>query len=397
MRLAGALLLGVSTANAFSSTFTPRTAFVAPQKSTMTMFKGVPSNKPSKSAAPTSSAGMDELLTLVQASRQSSVWQKRLQQSPQLFKYAGYASIPVGAALGFGLVPSRRLVAHAAGALVSGIAATVGRDRYQDWTLTAIEPAVAQALINGGLQANIDQVLSDFGVENEDDAMEVGCKIYSVYLQGMVKNAPLKSSEANELMQLRETFGLNALTVGKALSMAGQQLGLYWSKKYDTDELENKESEVYKQINKYLFLVDRVLVDETPGAYRYEMARACKVANVDYDAALVRIKDTAEPFYLKALNTARTNDSVTAQILATARETLGIEEYHEMHLGTYTAQVQECLGMGGDQDPATLKFAPGSDEKVSLSSVHSSFSLVSHTLACSSSTSLGAFRQGYQL
>ena len=95
------------------------------------------------------SGGMEELQEMTE---QETGVTKQVQKAPSLWKMAGYASIPISAALGFGLVPSRRLAAHTVGAVVSGALGAVGKSKIDSITETAALPAIAQVLVDNGLE-----------------------------------------------------------------------------------------------------------------------------------------------------------------------------------------------------------------------------------------------------
>ena len=136
---------------------------------------------------------------------------------------AGYAAVPVSAALGFGLIPSRRLAAHAVGAVVTGVAGAVGKSRLDVVTESAATPAIAQALIDHGLDdpqttaSYVKAIQNDFGIVDDEEFSSMCGEVYGKYLLGMVKHNPQpKTSELKELDNLKTALALNNLHVGQA-------------------------------------------------------------------------------------------------------------------------------------------------------------------------------------
>jgi len=147
------------------------------------------------------SGGMEELQELTE-NRTGSALEKQVQKSPSFWKMAGYATIPVSAALGFGIVPSRRLAAHAAGAIVTGVAGAIGKSKLDSVTESAALPAIAQTIIDHGIEdptttyGYIKSLKELHGVVDDDDFEAMCADVYSKYLLGMIKFNPMpKSSE----------------------------------------------------------------------------------------------------------------------------------------------------------------------------------------------------------
>ena len=149
------LMLSSDNVSAFTPSFVPRnlgsssfvmqksiTALPKRQRSGMIMFAET-------------SGGMEQLQELTEAA-DTMVLSKQVRKSPSLFKLAGMATIPLSAAIGFGLVPSRRFAAHTVGALVTGIAGAVGKSRLDALTEANAKPALAQAVIDNGID-DVDQ------------------------------------------------------------------------------------------------------------------------------------------------------------------------------------------------------------------------------------------------
>ena len=256
------------------------------------------------------SGGMEELQELT-AEEDKTPLIKTVRKSPSFFKMAGYATIPISAALGFGLVPSRRLAAHAVGAVVTGVAGAVGKSRLDVVTESAATPAIAQALIDHGLDdpqttaTYVKQVQNDFGIVNDDDFSAMCGEVYGKYLLGMVKHNPQpKTSELKELDNLKTALGLNNLHVGQAHADAAAEWYRTTCLFTPEEDLEDPEHPDHLAMNKFLFLTERALRQngETPEAFRFEMTRVSKaMGGLKLMTAMDRVADVMEPFYQRAL------------------------------------------------------------------------------------------------
>jgi hypothetical protein len=393
LALATALLSMDETALAYSTAFVPKSptfrgSFLPQQHRTKTL-----ASRRSAAAAPftmlvETSGGMEELQELTDAANTDPVG-KQLRRAPSFWKLAGRASIPVGALLGFSLVPSRRLVAHAAGAIVTGIAGAVGKSKL-DALLTNernAKPALAQALIDAGIdqpestRAALLAVKEQYGLQDED--FSVYCtELYTSYLLGMVKYNPVaKTSELKELESVRAALSLTNLQVGEAHAQAAQQWHRAASLVASDEDLEDPDHPERQAMDKLLFLTERAFRggDETEEAFRFEMTRVAKALHLDlFSEAVERAEEVAESFYQRALVSTRAklaSQQVSSDMLTRARATLGIstETAKDMHIACFNAEVRELLGLSElvleelsveQVDVGPLKFPEGATERV---------------------------------
>lgn len=367
----------------FGSSFTQK-AFV-PLKATTT----APSMN-SLTMLVETSGGMEELHELMEKADAKPL-SKQVRKSPSFWKLAGYASIPLSAALGFGLVPSRRLAAHTVGALVTGIAGAVGKSRLDALTEGSAKPAIAQAIIDAGVdnpEAARDAVLAvkdAFGLIDED--FESLCaEIYTSYLVGMVKYNPnAKTAELKELENVRQALDLSNLMVGEAHANAAAEWYRNTCLFTPEEELDDPDHPDRQAMDKFLFLTERAFRagGETEEAFKFEMTRVAKAMNLSYATALERVADVAEPFYQRALKSTRSKlgtKQVSAAMLERARKTLGIsdETAFDLHVACFNQEVREQLGLADNSqesveelteakkvDLGSLKFADGAVERVS--------------------------------
>jgi hypothetical protein len=289
---------------------------------------------------------------------------KQVRKSPSLFKLASMATIPLSVVLGFGLVPSRRIVAHGVGAVLTGLAGAVGKSKLDQFTESNAKPAIAQALIDvcgaDGSIADVDplvaqaavlKVRDDFGVAEEDFA-QLCTEIYSTYLLGMVKYSPMaKTSEIKELESLQTALNLDSLQVGEA----HYQAALDWYRQTclftPEEDLEDPNHPERQSMDKFLFLTERALSQETPQAFTFEMTRVAKAFKLSFFQAKDRVAETVEPFYQRALKSTRTklgsSHGVNAAMLERARKTLGVapDTARDMHIACYNEHVRSLLGL----------------------------------------------------
>lgn len=358
------------------------------------------------------SGGMEELQELTEKADQTIFLGKQIRQSPNIFKLAGYASIPVSALLGFGLVPSRRIAAHAAGALVTGIAGAVGKSRLDSLTQSGAKPALAQAIVDAGLddvettQAAVRSVQDSFGLSDED--MEILCtEIYASYLHGMVKFQPTaKTSEIKELQKLKQALSLENMAVGEAHAAAAAEWYRQTCLFTPTEELDDPKHPDRMAMDKLLFLTERALSEDSPQAFKFEMTRVAKAVGLTLPVAMERVANVVEPFYHRALQSTRTklgSNAVSSDMLKRARETLGIKEEvaADMHVLTFNQEVRVCLGLperklvddDDDEeedemplDMSSLKFSDQALERVRLlliDSISDIRAIQTHFLPCS--------------
>jgi hypothetical protein len=335
------------------------------------------------------SGGIEELHELLEQ-QPSNVLEKQVRKSPSFWKIAGYASIPVSAALGFGLVPSRRLAAHAAGAIVTGVAGAIGKSRLDAYTESAALPAIAQVIIDNGIEdpittnGYVNEIKELYGIIDDDDFEAMCAEVYSKYLLGMVKFNPMpKSSEPKELDKLKKALGLNNLLVGEAHATAAQEwyrTTCYFTPEEDLDDPENPDRQA---MDKFLFLTERALKqgNETDQAFKFEMTRVAKAMKLSLTTALDRVAEVQEPFYQRALRSTRVklgSNQVSEAMLERARQTLGIDDEtaFDMHVACFNEEVRAQLGLkaedgeddeSDDQEEVDLskaKFGDDSKEKV---------------------------------
>lgn len=334
------------------------------------------------------SGGMEELQELTEIADTNAI-SKQVRKNPSLWKLAGLASIPVGAALGFGLtLPTQRIAAGAVGAIVSGVAGAVGKSRLDALTESNALPALAQKIIDVGIddpQKTKKELLSvkeKFGVDDED-YQALCIELYATYLQGMIKyNPTAKTSELKELQQLREALNLENLQIGEAHAMAAQKWYYQTCIFMPEEELDDPEHPERQKLDKLLFLTERSLRQggETDEAFRYEMTRTAKALGVtDLVEAMERVTEIAEPFYERALKSTRSKlgtKQVSATMLEKARQTLGVsaQTAHDMHLACFHEEVRELLGLTATDDedeeatipPSDRKFSENARERVSI-------------------------------
>ena len=326
------------------------------------------------------SGGMLELEEMADA---DSGVTKQIRKSPKIWKLAGLAAIPASAALGFGLVPSRKLAAHAVGSVMTAVAGVVGQNKMVSMAESAAPSQVAAVLLEEGIDEpkatamKVQAVQEVFGVDGEDfTAMTT--KIYARYLMGMVKfSAEPNSKEIQELGKLKESLMLDNIAVGEAHFLAAQDWFRETCLFTPEEDLEDPDTDEYKTISKMLYLTDRALStnNETPEAYKYELSRVARVFSMDMEGAQDRIEEVVEPFYGKALKSARAKlgtGQVSAAMLQRARMTLGVDERTAslLHEATLSDEVRSLLGLSEDDEKdqdelARMKFPEGSFERVS--------------------------------
>ena len=330
------------------------------------------------------SGGLEELQEMTE-DKGANAFEKQVRKSPSFWKLAGYASIPVSAALGFGLVPSRRLVAHAAGALVTGVAGAIGKSRLDLITESAATPAIAQAIIDHGLEdpsttnGYIREIQAQFGIVDDEEFESMCAEVYSKYLLGMVKfNPTTKTSEPKELENLKTALGLSNLMTGEAHGAAAAEWYRTTCLFTPEEDLDDPDHPDRQAMDKFLFLTERVLSrgDETPEAFKFEMTRVAKAMNLSLMEAMDRVTEVNEPFYQRALKSTRAklgSGQVSQSTLDKARQSLGISEAtaFDMHVACLNEEVRSLLGLDTDEEAAEVdtdnaKFPEGARERVSL-------------------------------
>lgn len=313
------------------------------------------------------SGGVEELQELANPTDQSPM-ANVIQKSPSFWKLAGYASIPLSAALGFGLVPSRRIAAHAVGAIVTGIAGAVGKSKL-DSALTEnfSRPAIAKALIDesevGYLEnpaevaQRVKQVQLEYGIL-DDDFAAMCTEIYTKFLLGMVKyQVQPKTSELKELEAIKTALSLDNLQVGEAHAAAAAEWYRSTSLFTPEEDLDDPDHPERKAMDKLLFLTERALRqgEETEEAFAFEMTRVAKALTLSYPVAMDRVAEVVEPFYLRALKSTRSKlgtSQVSSGMLERARKTLGVsdETAFDMHVSCFNEEVQSLLGKANEDD-----------------------------------------------
>mmetsp|Transcript_30612 Transcript_30612/g.73415 ORF Transcript_30612/g.73415 Transcript_30612/m.73415 type:complete len:1104 (-) Transcript_30612:57-3368(-) len=326
------------------------------------------------------SGGMEELQEYTDAKTVSPL-EKQVRKSPSFWKLAGYATVPVSAALGFGLVPSRRLAAHAAGALVTGVAGAIGKSKLDSVAEVATPPAIAQAILDHGLDdplttaGYVKEVQNVFGIV-DDEEFECMCSdVYSKYFLGMVKFNPIaKTSELKELTKLRQALSLSNLQVGEAHSAAAAEWFRQTCLFTPEEDLDDPDHPDRQAMDKLFFLTERALTQggETPEAFQFEMTRVATAMKLTLPEAMERVADVQEPFYARALKSTRTKlgtNSVSGSTLERARETLGLDEQtaFDMHITAFNEEVKELLGLSEDEeveDMSSAKFSEGAQARL---------------------------------
>lgn len=332
------------------------------------------------------SGGMEELQEYTDAKNVPAL-ERRVRKSPSFWKLAGYATVPVSAALGFGLVPSRRLAAHAAGAIVTGFAGAIGKSKLDSVSDLAAPPAIAQAVLDHGLDdplataGRVEEVRNAFGIVDDEEFECMCAGVYGKYLLGMVKFNPItKTSEMKELAKLRQALGLPNLQVGEAHSAAAAEWYRQTCLFTPEEDLDDPDHPDRHAMDKLLFLTERALAQggETPEAFRFEMTRTAAALKLSVPEAMERVSDVQEPFYARALKSTRAKlgtNGVSGSTLERARETLGLDEdtAFDMHVAAFNEEVKELLGVGGSgngnddgevEDLGSLKFAEGAQERL---------------------------------
>jgi hypothetical protein len=318
------------------------------------------------------------------AEQDKSPLSQQVRKSPSFWKMAGMASIPVSAVLGFGLVPSRRLAAHAAGALVTGVAGAVGKSKLDDVTQSVAKPSIAQAILDHGLDdaattaAYVKAVQETFGIVDDEDFEAMCTEIYSKYFMGMVKfNPTAKTSELKELENLKTALGLSNLQVGEAHAAAASEWYRTTCLFTPEEDLQDPDHPDRQAMDKVLFLTERALRQggETDEAFNFEMTRVAKALNLETIEAVERVAETVEPFYQRALKSTRNklgSNQVSTGMLERARKTLGVSEETsmDMHIASFNDEVKALLGLEteGDEevDTSAAVFEEGAQERVSI-------------------------------
>lgn len=327
------------------------------------------------------SGGMEQLQEYTDAKTVSPL-EKQMRKSPSFWKLAGYATVPVSAALGFGLVPSRRLAAHAAGAIVTGVAGAIGKSKLDSVSDLAAPPAIAQVILDHGVEdatttaGYVMEVQTLFGISDDEEFESMCSDVYSKYLLGMVKFNPIaKTNELKELSKLKKSLNLSNLQVGEAHASAAAEWYRTTCLFTPEEDLDDPDHPDRQAMDKLLFLTERAFRQggETAEAFAFEMTRVGRSMNLSFAETLERVADVQEPFYARALKSTRAKlgtNSVSGSTLERARETLGLDEEtaFDMHVAAFNEEVRELLGLDAEDeeaDTSTAKFIDGAQERVS--------------------------------
>ena len=294
-------------------------------------------------------------------------------KSPGLFKNGGLAAIPAAALFGAVLTPGA-IAASAVGASDTGVAGFIGKNRLDAATVAAAKPAVAQAIIDLGVDSStiagaISDIRTTFNVQEEDFAVMLG-DIYMRYLIGMVKTPITMTNEMKELTNLRNALGMDNLAVGAAHAAAAKEFYRQTSIFTPIEDLEDPDHPDRMSIDKFLFLSERAFRQggETEEAFKYEMSRVAKAFNIKVGETLERVAEVAEPFYQKALDSTRSKldtDAVSSDMLLRARNSLGVDETtaQDMHMTAFADEVKSLLIDADDSEKA--RFSDVAQERVS--------------------------------
>jgi len=330
------------------------------------------------------SGGIIELQQFIELKEKSNPVTKKLGKSPKLWKMASTVAIPAAAVVGGLVMPSRRLAVDVIGGAVTGVGALIGKSRLDIETESAALPALAQAIVDNGVdnidmaQGEVENVKDTFGVNDEDFADM--CKdVYKTYLIGMVRNPMAKTSELGELKNLKTILELDNLLVGEAHAAAAEEFYRQLTKVTSEEDLRDDEDHPDRMsLDKFLFLSERSFKQggETEEAFKYEMSRIAKAfGGLSLSDVLERVAEVAEPFYRRALASTRSKldtGAVNSDMLARARATLGIEESvaADLHVQTFADEVKSLLGTVDGEgfeveiDSADVKFPAGSMDRL---------------------------------
>jgi len=374
----GADAFGVPRSVRMPSSFVPHASRAAP--SSFSVAAPSRTSRPSRSSSLRmlldSNGGVEELQGLC---NEGDGLSKTVRKTPRLFKIGGLAAVPASAALGFLLTPSSRIAASAVGSAITGIAGLVGKSKIDAATEAAAKPAIAQAIVDlgvddEGVADKIRGVKAEFDVADEDFDVMCG-SIYERYLMGMVKNPIAKTGELKELGQLRSALDMDNLSVGEAHAAAAREFYRQTCLFTPEEDLEDPGHPDRMSIDKFLFLSERAFRQggETDEAFKYEMSRVAKAFGLKLDEALDRVAEVAEPFYRRALASTRNKletGQVSGDMLFRARKSLGIDEQtaSDLHVAAYNDEIKVLLGKDTEEelDPATLKFADGAMDRLNM-------------------------------
>jgi len=320
-------------------------------------------------------SGKDALVSLTEESIVSST----VRNTPtKVRKLVSVATIPASAIMGFVMTPSRRLAANVLGAGLTSLIGSVSKSRIDASVLDAAEPALADLLLKNyeskfgdkGLLKQVSEIRENYNLSDEDYEV-VSTKIYMKYLIAMCKNPIVKTSDINELTNLRSCLQLSEINVGEAHSDGAVELYRQTCLFTPEEELQDPYHPDRKRLDKFLYLSERAYQqnEETKEAFQYEMSRLCKAFKIaSIQNALVRIQEVAEPFYQRALSSTRSkleSGSVNQQMLTRARTTLGISQHdaNDMHLVAYSDEMKSLLHLQ-DESQVDNTFPNGANDRL---------------------------------
>jgi hypothetical protein len=285
-------------------------------------------------------------------------------QNPKLAKLAGVAALPISYVVGAAMTPSRRLAVRAVGGVIAAVTAGgVGKSAVEEDIRRSCPMAIAKRLYELGVNdTNISDAISslqeEYGVDSDEDFMDMCTKVYAVYLAGMAKNPMAKTAELKELASLKAALNLNNMQAGQAHADAAVTFYRDVTRFTSLEELEDEGHPDRISLDKLLFLTERALrqAGETEEAFTFEFSRVAKaLGGLSIAEGLERAKNVAKPFYERALDSTRaklSSGAVNSDMLSRARATLGIEdnEAKEMHIEAFSKEVRVQLGLPEEDD-----------------------------------------------
>lgn len=312
----------------------------------------------------------DANLRKLRQNRKASGFQKQVQSALPLWSLISQVSIPLSAVLGYRILPRFRTSIRVASALVSSVAAAVGKSYLDVHLEGAATPAVAHALIRRGLEdpaatlRRVKRVQRQSGIRNEDQFQIVCAHVATRYILGMLQdNASATINDMKEVRALRESLGLTNFALGQALHSVAVQIGketrynkAWWSGRTTYSGI----------VSKFLFIAERALhqANETEVATKFEMNRIMETIGLPPSRQDLFKDQGKVVLYLQALGAARKNlgtNKVTLAMLHKARDALGISEYYDIHCkrDCLRSEVLDLLGIP-ESESALSDGGPGS-------------------------------------
>eukprot|EP00934_Nitzschia_sp_Nitz4_P001038 Nitzschia sp. Nitz4//scaffold7_size249615//24519//28399//NITZ4_001141-RA/size249615-augustus-gene-0.19-mRNA-1//-1//CDS//3329558334//1038//frame0 len=292
--------------------------------------------------------------------RPEDPWSKRVSTSPDTWRLATMAAVPVSAALGGGLMPSRNIAVRAAGAVVSGLCGAVGKSRVVVEMEKCAPYAVAQVLVDYRLKdpaevlLHVQEVQKRYNVPDEE--FQFACaKVFSQYIFGMVVwDYKLSTADIKEVKTLRSALGLSDIMVGQACADTAE---LYWQLCKDwnnVDLLERPVDPVYKAATKLLFLTDRLVRGDSDDASedvaRFEVSRVASALRLKHKDAADRSQWMSMRFYKRVLDSTLAKlgtNAITAELISKAKKSLGVRDdvADMLHKRYFEKEVASLLGV----------------------------------------------------